>query len=133
MSFLGLQHPISCELILIYFSCHSALHTTSADKEPQVVSLLWVSVRVSSSRTPAQVQIDSDQRDLKEYLDSYLLSDYLGPVLGASWHTRLRLSQTWTTSGVPGKKCLRLPPSLLIFYIVFLLYDMLCLTFLDHI
>jgi hypothetical protein len=42
---------------------------------------------------------------LKEYSDSYLVSDYLGPVLGSKWLVMqttgnyLRLSQTWIFGG----------------------------------
>ena len=84
-------------------------------------------------------EMDPCQRDLTNILLSYLVSDSFGPMLGArAWSCKttddyLGLSQLWNTSETFGERCLRLPPRLLIFYIVFLLYGSMGLTILDHI
>jgi hypothetical protein len=67
---------------------------------------------------------------LKEYSDSYLASDYLGPILGSKClvtrttgnYLRLRSSEE------PQRGCFRLPPGLSIFHIIFLLCILIGLT-----
>ena len=92
-----------------------------------------------TSRTPARVRDGSLPKGLTNILLSYLVSDSFGPMLGArAWSCKttndyLGLSQLRNTSETFGERCLRLPPGLLIFYIVFLLYGLMGLTILDHI
>ena len=97
------------------------------------------SVRVSSVALWLGSKMDPCQRDLTNILLSYLVSDSFGPILGASaWLCKtisihLSLPQLWITLETLGKKCLKLPPRLSMFYITFLLYGVMGLTVLDHI
>ena len=112
------------------------------------VSCLWqqtyillqtVAVRVSPVALRLGSEIDPCRRDLTNILLSYLVSDSFGPMLGArAWSCKttddyLGLSWLRNTSETFGERCLRLPPGLLIFYIVFLSYGLMGLTILDHI
>ena len=96
-------------------------------------------VRVSPVTLRFGSEMDPYRRDLTNILHSYLVSDSLGPVLGArAWSCKtandyLGLSQLWNTSKIFGERGLRLPPGLSMFYIAFLLYGLMGLTILDHI
>ena len=96
-------------------------------------------VRVSPVALQLGSEIDPCRRDLTNILLSYLVSNSFGPVLGArAWSCKtannyLSLSWLQITSETFGERCLRLPPGLLMFYVTFLLYDLMGLTILDHI
>ena len=97
------------------------------------------SVRVSPVALQLGSEMDPCRRDLTNILLSYLVSDSFRPVLGArAWSCKttndyLGLSWLQNTSETFGERCLRLPPGLLMFYIAFLIYDLMGLTTLDHI
>ena len=99
----------------------------------------WTIVRVSLVALRLGSEMEPCRRDLTNILLSYLISDSFGPVLGASAWLCMTISihlgslRLRITSETLGKKCLKLPPGLLMFYITFLLYGSMGLTILDHI
>jgi hypothetical protein len=67
---------------------------------------------------------------LKEHPDSYLASDYLGPVLGSKCLV-MQTMGNYLGSDLrrkPRRECFRLPPGLSIFYIISLLCILIGLT-----
>ena len=82
------------------------------------------SVRVSPVALRFGSEMDPYWRDLMNILHSYLVSDSLGPVLGArAWSCKtannyLGLSRLRNTSEIFGERCLRLPPGLLMFILL---------------
>ena len=102
-------------------------------------AIAFTYVRVSPVALRLGSKMDPYQRDLTNILLSYLVSDSFGPVLGArAWSCKttndcLGLSRLRNTLETFRERCLRLPPGLLMFYIAFLLYDLMGLTILDHI
>ena len=103
------------------------------------ISVDFIVVRVSPVALRFRSKMDPWQRDLMNILLSCLISDSFGPVLGArAWSCKttddyLGLSRLQNTLETFRGRCLRLPPGLLMFYIIFLLYGLMGLTILDHI
>ena len=119
--------------------CHLCHLEEEEEGEGEGEVFLLPCVRVSPVALRFGSKMDPCRRDLTNILLSYLVSDSFRPVLGArAWSCKtandyLSLSQLRNTSETFRERCLSLPPGLSVFYITFLLYDLMGLTILDHI
>ena len=130
---------LPCGCLLYNLASGSMFGMTIECTTQSIETCLTDSVRVSPVALWFGSEMDPYQRDLTNILPSYLVLDSFGPVLGArAWSCKttddyLGLSRLRNTSETFGGRCLRLPPGLLMFYIIFLLYGLMGLTILDHI
>ena len=137
----GISQYITWEFWLLYVRYVTNMELTNPALL-KIVLVPWVIlllVRISLVALRLGSEMDPYRRDLTNILHSYLVSDSLGPVLGArAWSCKtannyLGLSRLRNTLETFRRRCLRLPPGLSMFYITFLLYGLMGLTILDHI
>ena len=134
--------PLKGLLMLTFPSISNSLLSLlklKVNNAPKKIIVFKGPVRVSLVALWLESELDLCRRDLTNILFSYLVSDSLRPVLGASaWlcmtaSIYLGLLRLRITSETLRKRCFKLLPGLSMFYITFLLYGLMGLTVLDHI